>query len=86
MVADVTAKNCLQLEPIYSRNGPLTERLQAAAAAAIADVMPAIEADPRKVRLITIELEVANGCQVVGGTAWIERAVNVGKLLGVGRG
>ena len=63
----------------------LTVRLQAAAAAAIADIMPAIEAEPRKVRLVTIELEVANGCEVKAGTAWIERAVNVGRLLGVGR-
>ncbi len=59
----------------------LTERLTEAAAAAIADIMPAIEAEPRKVRLVTIELEVANGCQVKGGTAWIECAVNVNKLL-----
>ena len=64
----------------------LTERLQAAACAAIADVMPAIEAEPRKVRRLTVELELANGGQVKGGTAWIERAVNVNKLLGVGRG
>ncbi len=61
----------------------LVTHLQEAAAAAIADVMPAIEADPRKVRLLTIELEVANGCQVKAGTAWIERAVNVNKILGV---
>ena len=59
----------------------LTERLQAAATAAIADIMPAIEAEPRKVRLVTIELEVANGCEVRGGMAWIERAVNVNRLL-----
>ena len=60
----------------------LTTRLTEAVSAAIADVMPAIEAEPRKVRLITIELEVANGCEVKGGTAWIERAVNIGRLLG----
>ena len=59
----------------------LTTKLQEAASAAIADVMPAIEADPRKVRLVTIELEVANGCEVKAGTAWIERAVNVNRLL-----
>ncbi len=64
----------------------LQDRLTEAAAAAIADVMPAIEADPRKVRRLTVELELANGGQVEGGTAWIERAVNVNKLLGVGRG
>ena len=56
-----------------------------AAAAAIADVMPAIQADPRKVRLPTIELEIANGCTVTGGTGWIRRDVNLGELLGVGR-
>lgn len=64
----------------------LTSRLQAAATAAIADIAPAIAPDPRRIRRVTIELELANGCQVVGGTAWIERSVNVGKLLGVGRG
>ncbi len=62
----------------------LTERLTAAATAAIADIMPAIEAEPRKVRLVTIELEVAGGCEVKGGTAWIERAVNINRLLRAG--
>ena len=64
----------------------LTERLQAAACAAIADVAPTIEADPRKVRRLTVEHKLTNGGQVKGGTAWIEHAVNVNKLLGVGRG
>ncbi len=50
----------------------LTTRLTEAAWAAIADIMPAIE------------LEVANGCEVKGGTAWIERAVNVNRLLRAG--
>ncbi len=61
----------------------LRDHLTEAAAAAIADVMPAIAAEPKRVRLLTIELELANGGQVKGGTAWIERAVNVNKLLGV---
>ena len=67
------------------RRAPTTlqDHLTEAAAAAIADVMPAIAADPRKVRLVTIELELANGGQVKGGTAWIERKVDLGKLLGV---
>ncbi len=64
----------------------LQDHLTEAAAAAIADVMPAIEAEPRRVRVVTIELEVADGRRVTGGTAWIERRVNLGKLLGVGRG
>ena len=61
----------------------LQDHLTEAAAAAIADVMPAIEADPRKVKTVMIELELAGGVQVRAGTAWIERAVNVSKLLGV---
>ena len=62
----------------------LVESLTAAATAAIADIMPAIEAEPRKVRILTIELELANGCEVKGGTAWIERAVNINRLLRAG--
>ena len=61
----------------------LQDHLTEAAAAAIADVMPAIEADPRKVKTVMIELELAGGVQVRAGTARIERAVNVSKLLGV---
>ena len=64
----------------------LQDHLTEAAAAAIADVMPAIEADPKRVRLLTIELELDGGRRVAGGTAWIERRVSLGKLLGVGRG
>lgn len=64
----------------------LTERLQEAAAAAIADVMPSIAPDPRRIRRVTIELDMANGCEVTSGTAWIERTVNVNRLLGLGKG
>ncbi len=64
----------------------LTERLARAAVAAIADIAPQLEAAGPKLGLLTIELELANGVRVKGGTAWIERAVNVNKLLGAGRG
>ena len=64
----------------------LQDHLTEAASAAIADVMPAIEADPRKVRVVTIELEVDSRSRVTGGTAWIQRIVSLPKLLGVGRG
>ena len=59
----------------------LMARLRAAAGAVTEDIMTAIEADPRKVRLVRIELEVASGYQVTDGTAWIGRAVNVNELL-----
>ncbi len=64
-------------------SGDLTTRLQEAAAAAIADVMPSIAPDPRRIRRVTIELDMANTCEVKGGRAWIERTVNVNRLLGL---
>lgn len=59
----------------------LGERLKAAALAAIDDVVPQLQAEPRKVRLLTIEFDLGNGSQVRSGRAWIERGVNVNKLL-----
>jgi hypothetical protein len=61
----------------------LAEHLKRAASAAIEDVMPAVLADSRRVRLVAIELELVNGSTVRAGTCWVERAVNVNKLLGV---
>jgi len=63
----------------------LAERLKLAASAAIDDLSPAVLADPSKLRLLTIELEIANGgTKVRGGRAWIERAVNLTSLLAPG--
>ena len=62
----------------------LPERLKAAAVAAIDDLSPAVMADPSKLRLLTIELELANGGTVRGGRVWLERAVNLGRLLETG--
>ena len=59
----------------------LTERLQAAACAAIRDCGPAIEAAGRSARLVTVEAEVASGGAIIGATCWIERRVSVSKLL-----
>jgi hypothetical protein len=58
----------------------LAERLKAAAAAAIDDISPGL-AEPRKLRVITVEIELANGGQVTGGRAWIERAIDLKRLL-----
>ena len=55
----------------------LLERLQSAASEAIADVVPTIEPDARRVRSLMFELELANGGQVVEATAWIERTARV---------
>lgn len=59
----------------------LAEHLKAAAIAAIDDVLPTVMAEPRKVRLLTIEFELVNGGQVRSGRAWIERGVSVSRLL-----
>jgi hypothetical protein len=59
----------------------LSERLKPAAVAAIDDLLPAVMTDPSKLRLLTIEIELATGGTVRGGRAWLERAVNLRSLL-----
>ena len=65
--------------------GDLVTRLQEAAAAAIADVAPTIEAAGPKLGLLTLELEVNSQGQVTGATAWPQLRLNMGRVLGVGR-
>ncbi len=56
----------------------LVERLQTAAAAAIADVVPQLEAvDVRQVRALLFELTLANAGEVTEATCWIERTARV---------
>ena len=55
----------------------LLERLQAAAAAAIADLEPALQTDRRAIRRLTVELELQNG-RVIEGLCWVERGCRVG--------
>ena len=62
----------------------LTERLQAAATAAIRDVEPAIAASGRRLRMVTVEVEVGTLGEVIAATCWIENKVNVGRLLRAG--
>ena len=62
----------------------LTDRLAEAAVAAIRDVGPTLEQDARRVRYLTVELELANAGEVVGAVAWIERRLDVRRLLGEG--
>ena len=65
----------------------LPERLARAAIAAMADTLARVEADRKNVKFLTVELELKNG-EPIDGRAWIERGVNVGRLLGTpaGRG
>ena len=55
----------------------LTERLQAAAAVALADVGPTLEPDLGRLQFVTIELELANGGEVVDATVWTQRRAGV---------
>jgi hypothetical protein len=58
----------------------LTDRLTAAAAAAIADVVPQLEAaDVRQVRALLFELTLANAGEVTEATCWIERTARVAR-------
>ncbi len=61
----------------------LQDHLTEAAAAAIALVMPTIEAAGPRLGLLTIELEVGPRGRVTGAVAWPQLRVNLGKLLGV---
>jgi len=58
---------------------PLVERLQAAAAVAIADVGPTLEPDLARLQFVTIELELANGGEVVDAIVWTQRRAGVGR-------
>jgi hypothetical protein len=51
----------------------IVETLVTAAADAIRNQTPAITSDAGYVRSITLELEIANGVQVIDSTCWIER-------------
>ena len=64
----------------------LTTKLTEASAAAIRRLMPAIEADPANVQLITIELQVAGGTAVKGGMAWIQKRYGAKDLAPPGEG
>ena len=57
----------------------LVERLQAAAAVAIADVGLTLEPDVGRLQFLTIELELANGGEIVDATVWTQRRAGVGR-------
>ena len=57
----------------------LVERLQTAAAVAIADVGPTLEPDLGRLQFLTVELELANGGEVVDAIVWTQRRAGVGR-------
>jgi len=57
----------------------LVERLQAAATATVADVGPTLEHDLARLQFLTIELELANGGEVVDAIVWSQRRAGVGR-------
>jgi hypothetical protein len=59
--------------PAAAPAGGLVETLVEAAAAAIRGQAPAITAERGYVRSLTLELELANGAEVVDSTCWVER-------------
>ena len=79
-------------EPTSQRAGEGEEEgvteLQAAVAkaavAALVDTLAQVEQDRKNVRYLTVELELKNGVPV-DGRAWIERGINLRRLL-EGRG
>lgn len=56
-----------------SEQPDLVERLQAAAAEAIANQTSAISADGGHVKSLTLELELSHSGAVIDSTCWIER-------------
>ena len=63
----------------------LQDHLTEAAAAAIADVMPAIERAGPRLHTLTVEIELDTRGRVAGAVVCTQLRVNLGKLLGVGR-
>ena len=59
----------------------LRERVEPAALAAIRDVLPTVEAEPARYRQLTFELDLERGA-VTGAHCWLDRAVDLRKLLG----
>ncbi len=58
----------------------LSESLARVAVGALADLYERESADLAAVKYLTLEIELHRG-KPIGGRAWIERGVNVGKLL-----
>jgi hypothetical protein len=69
----------------------LIERLEHAAASALRDLRPDLVRDPSSIRSVVLEIDLAwgtaDGAPVIReGRAFVERAVRVNRVLGLGGG
>ncbi len=63
----------------------LQQDIARVAVGALVDTLAAVEADPKPIKFLTVEVELKNGRRI-GARSWTERGCNIGKLLGVGGG
>ncbi len=50
---------------------------------ALVEGLAAVNADPKPIKFLTVEVELKNG-KPIDARSWVERRCNVGKLLGRG--
>ena len=61
----------------------LQQDIAKVAVGALVDSLRAVEAEPKAIKFLTIEVELSAG-KPTAARAWIERRCNVNKLLGLG--
>ncbi len=61
----------------------LQQTIARVAVGALVDTLAAVEADPKPIKFLTVEVELKNG-KPIGARSWTERGCNVGRLLGKG--
>ena len=59
------------------------EQLTAAMGGALREVAPTDERDWNAIKVVTVELEVSPAGTVTSARGWLEKRVNVNRLLGV---
>ncbi len=59
----------------------MTDLQRDTALGALVDTLAAVEADPKPVKFLTVEVELKNGVPI-GARSWIERGCTIGRLLG----
>jgi hypothetical protein len=59
----------------------LQQDIARVAVGALVESLAAVEADPKPIKFLTVEVELKNG-KPVAARSWTERGCNIGKLLG----
>ncbi len=59
----------------------LQQSIARVAVGALVESLAAVEADPKAIRFLTVEVELQRG-KPIEARSWVERRCNVGKLLG----